>query len=99
MAWHGIATFGNSLNVLYRHQVTPLGLEVSNAHNHYHIILSEYSSCPEWHVKFVLEPWSSLPETFPEDFELSKIKRNSENMLDVDSCISSYQRLQQKRNR
>lgn len=87
---NGIASFGNSLNFLYSHWITPVGPEASNIQENYHTIISECSSCPQQQVKFVLEPKFTYPETFPYTFELSNVEQNLEKMFAVNSCTSFF---------
>lgn len=87
-----------TVHFLYRHQVTPTEPEVSSVLENSHTIISEHSVCSKQQVKFVLEPNSTHPETFPDTFELSNVEQNKfaadscALSFDEDECISDFEK-------
>ena len=53
-------------------------------HNSYHTIVKKLAKCPEQHVKFVLKP----TESYPDSFDISLVERNVERMLEADTAVA-----------
>lgn len=86
----GVAPFGNSQNFLHRHQITPVKNKYKPAQNNYHTVISEFSSCSDQQINFVMDPKNTYPEPFPDIFEHSSVERKLEKMFDVDGAGSSF---------
>ena len=95
-AWEfpaGISPFGNCQHFLYKNQITPTKVQGKLSQHNYHAIVSEYSTCSDTRVNFVMNPIKSYPDPFAEIFDESQVERNLEKMFDVDSLgISSEER-------
>ena len=81
-----ISLFSNYQNFLYKNLITPTKFQGKPQHN-YHAIVSEYFTCLDTWVNFVMNPIKkkNYPGPFAKIFDESQVARNLEKMPDVDS--------------
>ena len=72
----GNSTFGNCQNLLYMNQITPTKVQGKSSQHNYHAILSEYSTCSNTRVNFVMDSIISYRDPFAEIFDESQVERN-----------------------
>ena len=61
-----------------------MNFKTTDSRNSYQITGKKLAKCPERHVKFVLKP----KETYPNSFDMSLVERNIESMLEVDTAAA-----------
>ena len=77
-AWEfptGISPFGNCQHFLYKNQITPTKVQGKHSQHNYHAIVSEYSTCSDMTVNFVMSSLKSYPDPFAEIFDESQVCR------------------------
>ena len=68
---------------LYKNQITPTKIQGKPSQHNYRAIVSEYSTCSDARVNFVMNPIKSYPDLFAEIFDESHVERNLEKMFDL----------------
>ena len=87
IAWQtpqGIIPFGNALNFLHTHQITPAP-SVQPGSLSYNSLALANSSASSSMVNFVLNPKESYPDPLAEVFNESLVERNIDNMFSCES--------------
>ena len=83
----GISLFGNCRHLLYKNQITSTKVQGKPSQHNYHAIVSEYSTCSDTRVNFVMNPIKSYPDPFAEIFDESHVERNLEHACQTQSPL------------